>query len=104
MAKAMTRSEIVNHLSQKTGLTKKVTSQFLNDLASLAYREVKNSFEIPGIGKLVLSSRKARIGRSASTGKFVGVATQKVVKFRASKKIKEKLSEGTGSGGPRIVR
>lgn len=59
MAKSMTKSQIADYMAQKTGLTKKATVQMLDDFAALAYREAKNVFTIPGIGKLVLANRKA---------------------------------------------
>ena len=54
MAKSMTKSQIADHLAQKTGLTKKASVQLMDDFAALAYKEAKNVFVIPGIGKLVL--------------------------------------------------
>jgi DNA-binding protein HU-beta len=53
MAKSMTKSQIADHVAQKAGLTKKAAVQLLDDFAALAYREAKNVFVVPGIGKLV---------------------------------------------------
>ncbi len=69
MAKALTKSAIVAHLAKKAGMTKKAISDFLDDLATLAYKEAKNTFTLPGIGKLVLANRKAWTGRNPQTGK-----------------------------------
>lgn len=63
MAKSMTKSQIADHVAQKAGLTKKAAVQLLDDFAALAYREAKNVFVVPGIGKLVLANRKARMGQ-----------------------------------------
>ncbi len=54
MAKAMTKSQIADALAKKVDLKKKVAVQFLEELASLAYKEAKNAFTLPGLGKLVL--------------------------------------------------
>ena len=59
MAKSMTKAQIAEHMAQKTGLTKKAAVQLMEDFAALAYKEAKNVFTIPGIGKLVLANRKA---------------------------------------------
>ncbi|MYJ54042.1 MAG: HU family DNA-binding protein, partial [Nitrospira sp. SB0672_bin_25] len=48
MAKAMTKSQIVDQLATKSGVTKKITSEILDNLAALAYKEAKNSFTVPG--------------------------------------------------------
>ena len=64
----ISKSETMNRLSEKTGLTKKQVGQFLDELASLAYKEARNGFTIPGVGKLVVVDRKARMGRNPATG------------------------------------
>ena len=53
MAKAMSKSAIVAHFAGKFDLKKKVVAEMFEELASLSYKEAKNSFTIPGIGKLV---------------------------------------------------
>ena len=67
MAK-MTKSAILSTLAAKTGLTKKQAGIFVDELVTLAYKEAKNSFTVPGLGKLVLVNRKARLGRNPATG------------------------------------
>ncbi|MCZ6801098.1 MAG: HU family DNA-binding protein [Nitrospirae bacterium] len=91
MGKAMTKSQIADHLAGKVGVTKKTAVQFLDDLATLAYKEAKNAFTLPGIGKLVLSHRKARIGRNPQTGEPIKIPAKKVVKFRVAKAAKDSI-------------
>ena len=57
MAKAMTKSEIVAALADKVGISKKQVNELLLAQAELAYKQAKNSFVIPGIGKLVMAER-----------------------------------------------
>ena len=76
MAKSMTKSQIADHVAQKAGLTKKAAVQLLDDFAALAYREAKNVFVVPGIGKLVLANRKARMGRNPQTGEPMKIAAK----------------------------
>lgn len=89
MAKAMTKSQITDHLAGKAGITKKTAGQLLDDLAALAYKEAKNSFTLPGIGKLVLVNRKARMGRNPQTGEPIKIPAKRVVKFRVAKACKD---------------
>lgn len=91
MAKAMTKSEIANHLAQSADLPRKKIVGLLETLASLAYKEAKNSFTLPGIGKLVLVNRKARIGRNPQTGDAIKIPAKKVVKFRVAKAAKDAI-------------
>jgi DNA-binding protein HU-beta len=88
MAKALSKSQTAAALAEKTGLTKKQSAQFLDELAALAYKNAKNSFTIPGLGKLVLVQRKARMGRNPATGETIKIAAKKVVKFRVAKAAK----------------
>lgn len=91
MGKALTKTEIIAKLAEKNGLTKKQVKQLLEDLANLAYKEAKNSFTVPGLGKLVLVERKARMARNPRTGEMVQVPAKKVVKFKVAKVCKEAI-------------
>lgn len=85
MAKQMTKSQLASELSQKTGITKKSAEDVLNELATIAYREAENSFTIPGIGKLVVVNRKARMGRNPATGETIHIPAKRALKFRIAK-------------------
>ncbi len=89
MAKALTKSQIADNLAKKLCVTKKVATEMLSALTQLAYKEAKNAFTIPGIGKLVLVNRKARMGRNPQTGKAIKIPAKKVVKFRVAKACKD---------------
>ncbi|HEX9742026.1 MAG TPA: HU family DNA-binding protein [Nitrospiraceae bacterium] len=91
MAKGMTKSQVADHLAEKVGVTKKVASQFLEELASLAYKQAKNVFTLPGIGKLKLANRKARMGRNPQTGAPIQIKAKTVVKFRVAKAAKDAI-------------
>jgi DNA-binding protein HU-beta len=91
MSKTMTKSKILDHLSSKTQFTKKDCGLFLDELANLAYREAKNAFTLPGLGKLVLVNRKARMGRNPQTGEPIKIPAKRVVKFRVAKACKDSI-------------
>lgn len=91
MAKSMTKSQIADHLANKAGITKKIAVQILEDLSALAYKEAKNTFVLPGIGKLVLANRKARMGRNPQTGEPIKIPAKRVVKFRVAKMAKDAI-------------
>ena len=88
-AKPMTKSQILDHLAKKTGTTKKLSGQMLEELVSLSYKEAKKSFVIPGLGKLVVVNRKKRMGRNPATGETMVIPAKKVLKFRIAKAAKD---------------
>ena len=90
-SKPLTKSQIVTTLAETVGLTKKQAIEILDALAALAYKNAKNSFTVPGLGKMVLVNRKARIGRNPATGATIKIAAKKVVKFRIAKAAKDAI-------------
>ena len=91
MAKAMSKSALLRHLAEKNGLTRAQAGMFLDILATTAYKEAKNGFVLPGLGKLVLVQRKARMGRNPATGEAIKIPAKKVVKFRVAKACKDAI-------------
>jgi DNA-binding protein HU-beta len=91
MAKALSKSQIAASLAETVGLTKKQAVQILEALVALAYKNAKNSFTIPGLGKIVLVNRKARMGRNPATGETIKIAAKRVVKFRVAKAAKDAI-------------
>jgi DNA-binding protein HU-beta len=89
MANAMTKGQIASHFAEKFSLKKSVAADILDELASLSAREAKNGFTIPGIGKLVVVNRKARMGRNPATGETIQIPAKTVLKFRIAKACKE---------------
>jgi DNA-binding protein HU-beta len=89
MGKAMSKSAIIAHFAKKFDMKKKTAASVFEELARLSYKEARNSFTIPGIGKLVLVDRKARLGRNPKTGETIQIPAKTVVKFRVAKACKE---------------
>lgn len=91
MAKAMTKSQIVGRIADKAKITKAAANNILDDLASLAAKEAKNGFTLPGIGKVVLVNRKARMGRNPQTGQPIRIPAKRVVRIRVAKVLKDSV-------------
>jgi DNA-binding protein HU-beta len=87
----MTKAKINATLADKLGVSKRQATTFLEELAKLAYKEARNSFTIPGIGKLVLVNRKARMGRNPQTGAPIKIPARRVVRFRVAKAAKDAI-------------
>ncbi len=91
MAKALSKSQIAAAVAEKNGLTKKQAVSILESITDLAYKNAKNSFTLPGLGKLVLVNRKARQGRNPATGETIQIPAKRVVKFRVAKAAKDAI-------------
>jgi DNA-binding protein HU-beta len=89
MAKPMTKAKTVAALAEKLELPKKTSAMYLEALAAMAYKEAKNGFTIPGVGKLVVRNRKARIGRNPQTGEQIKIPAKRVLKFVVAKAAKD---------------
>jgi len=90
----MTKAKVADYLAGKLDVSKKQANTFLEELARLSYREAKNSFTIPGVGKLVLVNRKARMGRNPQTGEPIRIPAKRVVRFRVAKAAKDAILGG----------
>ena len=92
-AQPITKSQLTGELAEKLGITKKDVGGFMDALAQIACRETKKNgaFTLPGIGKLVLVKRKARIGRNPATGEEIKIKAKTVVKFRVAKACKDSI-------------
>ncbi len=89
--KPLTKSQLSDSLAEKAGITKATAKTVIDAVASIACEEVreKGEFTIPGIGKLVISDRSARMGRNPATGETISIPARKVLKFRVAKACKD---------------
>lgn len=91
MANALTKSQIMSTLAETCSMSKKDIAMVMDALVNLAYKEAENGFTIPGLGKLVLQNRKARMGRNPQTGETIQIPAKRVVKFRVAKAAKDAI-------------
>ena len=89
--KPLTKTQLVSYLAEKFAMTKNSSKEILDELARLAVAETKKngSFTMPGIGKIVLSKRKARTGRNPQTGEPIKIPAKTVTKMRIAKAFKD---------------
>ena len=99
MAKTLTKSEIANAMvdtltKQGHTISKKAVSAFFEAQAELAYKNAKNVFTLPGIGKLKLVDRPARkmvMRFGPDAGKEKTIPKSKKVKFTVAKAAKDSI-------------
>ncbi|MGB8297379.1 MAG: HU family DNA-binding protein, partial [Polyangia bacterium] len=94
MANALSKSQLAAAIAEKAEISKKQAVEILENIAALAYKHAKDTFTLPGIGKLVLKNRAARMGRNPKTGEAIQIPAKRVVKFRVAKAAKDAILGG----------
>jgi DNA-binding protein HU-beta len=87
----MTQTEIISSLADSSGIKRSDIKSMFDTLAALASSEVQKNgeFTLPGFGKLVKATRKARDGRNPATGAVIKIPAKTTVKFRLGKAMKD---------------
>ncbi|MGE3178798.1 MAG: HU family DNA-binding protein [Vicinamibacterales bacterium] len=90
-ARRMGKSELFSHFAEKFEVKRTQARDFFDALAELAEKELKRSgeFVLPGMVKLVVQKRKARMGRNPATGEAIKIPAKTVVKARITKQLKD---------------
>ena len=96
MAAGLTKTQLVRHIAEKHELSNKQVAELMESFADIAIKETKKNgvFVVPGLGRLVKSARKARMGRNPQTGEAIKIAAKTVVKFRVAKAVKDAIAPG----------
>lgn len=88
-SKGMNKAAVIGALAGKLNLSKGQVSKVLDSLATLAAKEARNGFVVPGLGKLVLRNRAARMGRNPLIGEPIKVPVKRVLSFRIAKSLRD---------------
>lgn len=100
----MRTKQLYAHFAEKLGLPEKLVREFFRELPRLATQELRRNgeFVLPGLVKVVIQSRKARMGRNPATGAPVKVPPKKVVKARIFKALKDAVLSPTRLAKPTL--
>jgi DNA-binding protein HU-beta len=90
-ARRMGKSELFAHFADRFEMKRTQARDFFDELAVLAEKELKRAgeFVLPGMVKLVVQKRKARIGRNPATGETIKIPAKTVVKAKIVKQLKD---------------
>lgn len=94
----MNKSELVDALADRTGMTKADASRAVDALFSTddgVLAEALNKgdrVQITGFGTFEAKHRKARTGRNPRTGETIQIAASKTPSFRAGKGLKDAIN------------
>ena len=90
----LTKTNIVDAVAKANGFTRKKSIETVEILLELikSTLESGNDVMISGFGKFRVKNKKKRRGRNPATGKDIVLAPRKVITFKWSEKLKEKLN------------
>jgi DNA-binding protein HU-beta len=91
MSRKLSKAQLASEIAAHSGLTKKAGAELLDFLAALAYKHARDTFTLPGIGKLVVANRKARVGHNPKTLAPIQIPAKKVLKFRIAQAAKDAI-------------
>ena len=85
----MNKTELVNAIAAKTGMTKVAAKQAMTACFDSIQKQLKKGEKVTliGFGTFSVVKRKARTAKNPRTGKPVKVAAKKVAKFKAGSKL-----------------
>ena len=91
---SLTKSQIVDNIQNETGLTKNKATETVETLleivkASLAGGE---NVLVSGFGKFCVKEKNQRKGRNPATGNEMMLDERRVVTFKCSGKLREKIN------------
>jgi len=93
MEEKMNKAQLIEEVSDKTGLTKKD----VRTVVDAVMETIANSLEkgekvtLVGFGTFQVMQRKARRGRNPQTGEEIQISAKKVPKFVPGKGLREKV-------------
>ncbi len=97
----MTKTELIDVVAEKTGLTKKDSGEAINAVIDTIVEhlsdeaekseDTRDNVQIIGFGSFEVRDRKSRKGRNPQTGEEITIPARKVPVFRAGKSFKESI-------------
>ena len=90
----MNKSDLIDAMASKTGLTKVKSGEALDALLEAVTDSLKSgdSVSLIGFGVFKALERAARIGRNPKTGAEIKIAAKKSVSFVAGKSLKDSVN------------
>ena len=91
---ALTKVEMVNSISDHMGYPKNRSSEIVETLLELIKSSLEsgNDVLISGFGKFCVKEKRQRRGRNPATGKDLMLKPRKVVVFRWSRNLRDKIN------------
>ena len=89
----MTQTQVMGHLVEKIGISKKEAKLTLDELNALIVRELKKegSIRFASLGIFRKRKLKARMGRNPATGESIKIPARTRLRFTPAKALKESV-------------
>ena len=86
----MNKADMIDSIAKSAKLTKAKSKDVLDSIVAVAIKTLGKGQKISlvGFGTFMVYQKAARKGRNPQTGKEIRIPARKVVKFKASKKLK----------------
>jgi integration host factor subunit alpha len=90
----LTKAQMVESAQNQTGFQKTRSSEIVETLLEIIKSTLESGEDvlISGFGKFSVNEKKARRGRNPSTGEDMMLAPRKVVTFKCSGKLRDKIN------------
>jgi nucleoid DNA-binding protein len=91
--KKFSKSELYRHFAQHLDMKPSLVGEIFAELSRLSEEQLKTTgeFVVPGVVKLVLRHRNARVGRNPMTGAPIQIAERTVVKAKVATQLQHGL-------------
>jgi integration host factor subunit alpha len=90
----LTKAQIIEAFQNQMGFTKNQSSDIVESILSIIKNTLSDGDDvlISGFGKFCVNDKKERRGRNPATGDDMMLSPRKVVTFKCSGKLREKLN------------
>ena len=90
----LTKSQIVDSIAEKNGFTKNKSTEAVETILKLIKSTLASGDNvlISGFGKFCVKDKRERKGRNPSTGEDMMLAPRRVVTFRCSRKLRDRIN------------
>lgn len=90
----MTKSELINSMAEKAGLTKADAEKALAAFTESVKEALQSGSKVPlvGFGTFSVSDRTARTGQNPQTGEKIQIPAAKVPKFKPGANLKDAVN------------
>ena len=90
----LTKNDIVEKIQTRNGFTKKKSIETVETLLEIIKRSLEfgENVLISGFGKFCIKEKKERRGRNPATGDSMMLAPRRVVTFKCSGKLRDKIN------------
>ncbi|MDX8392663.1 MAG: integration host factor subunit alpha [Mariprofundaceae bacterium] len=89
----LTKAEIATLVHEHVGLSKKESGQIVDSVLDMIRQTLERGEDVKlsGFGHFMVRSKHARRGRNPKTGNEITISSRRVVTFRASHLLKQKI-------------